>query len=160
MKRSIFSLLFCVILTTLLMLPTSATKTPSTSPEGILLFRTTDSLDDGWTIFSETKLISQSITATASTKTTSTTKTITYNGVTVGIFTIQATFQYNGSTVSVTSKSVTRADTYSGWSYTQTSFTSSGGTVTLNGKLTKLLHPSLSFSMSLSCDKNGNITTS
>lgn len=40
----------------------------------------------------------------------------------------------------------------------QTSFTSSGGTVTLEGKLTKLLILNDPFTMTLTCDKNGNIS--
>lgn len=82
-----------------------------------------------------------------------------YSGDTVvAIITIQATFSYNGSTVSVVSKSVTRTDTYEGWSYKQNSFTSSGGTVTLDAKLTKWLILNTPFTMTLSCDKDGNIT--
>lgn len=76
----------------------------------------------------------------------------------IAIITIEGVFRYDGSTVSVVSKSVTQADTYSGWSYKEISFTSSGGTITLKGKLTKLLIFNNSFTMTLSCDENGNIT--
>lgn len=67
-------------------------------------------------------------------------------------------FHYDGSSVSVVSKSVTQKDTYDGWSYKQTSFTSSGGTVTLKFKLTKWLILSNSYTMTLTCDKNGNLS--
>ena len=83
-----------------------------------------------------------------------------YDGDTlIAVIAFQASFRYNGSTVSVVSKTVTQTDTYSGWSYSQESFTSSGGTVTLEGKLKYLLLFSTTpVSMSLTCDKNGNIT--
>lgn len=83
-----------------------------------------------------------------------------YDGDTViAIIAFQATFRYDGSSVSVVSKSVTQTDTYSGWSYTQDSFTSSGGTVTLSGKLKYLLlFNSSPFTMSMTCDANGNIS--
>ena len=76
----------------------------------------------------------------------------------VAVITFVAVFRYDGSTVSVVSKTVTQTDTYAGWSYKQKSFTSSGGTVTLDAKLTKLLIFNNSFTMTLSCDKNGNIS--
>lgn len=76
----------------------------------------------------------------------------------IAVIAFEAVFRYDGSTVSVVSKTVTQTDTYSGWSYKQNSFTSSGGTVTLDAKLTKLLIFNNSFTMTLSCDKNGNIS--
>ncbi len=71
--------------------------------------------------------------------------------------TIRATFEFDGSVVKVVSKQIVQCTTYNGWSFSQTGFTSSGGTVTLNGKLTKLLK-SNTISLSLSCDKDGNIS--
>ena len=56
------------------------------------------------------------------------------------------------------SKRVNQADTYEGWSYKQNSFTSSGGTITLDAKLTKLLVMNIPFTITLSCDKDGNIS--
>lgn len=76
----------------------------------------------------------------------------------IAIVAIQATFRYDGTTVSVVSKSVVQSDTYDGWNYKQTSFTSSGGTVTLNAKLTKLLVFNNKFTITITCDKNGNIS--
>lgn len=82
-----------------------------------------------------------------------------YDGDTlVAYIVLQATFAYDGSSVSVVSKSVTQSDTYDGWSYVQNSLTSSGGTVTLNAKLTKWIILNTSFTMTLSCDKDGNIS--
>ena len=70
----------------------------------------------------------------------------------------QATYYYDGTTVQVDSKSVTQTTTYNGWNYKQNSFTSSGGTVTLDAKLTKLLFWNIEVDMSMTCDVNGNIT--
>lgn len=84
--------------------------------------------------------------------------TIDNNGVVLAVIAFRATFRYDGTTVSVVSKSVIQTDTYEGWNYKQTSFTSSGGTVTLTGKITKLLVLNHPFTLTLSCDKDGNIT--
>ena len=85
-------------------------------------------------------------------------KTLLDGNVTIAVIVFEAVFRYDGSNVSVLSKTVTRTDTYEGWSYKQNSFTSSGGTVTLNAKISKLLIFNNSFTMTLSCDKNGNIS--
>lgn len=63
-----------------------------------------------------------------------------------------------GTSVSVVSKTVTNTDTYNGYGYVQNSFTSSGGSVTLNARLTKWIVLNTPFTMTLSCDKNGNIS--
>lgn len=76
----------------------------------------------------------------------------------IGQIAFQATYYYDGTTVQVDSKSVTQTTTYNGWNYKQNSFTSSGGTVTLDAKLTKLLILNVSVDMSMTCDVNGNIT--
>lgn len=82
-----------------------------------------------------------------------------YDGDTlIAVIAFEATFRYDGSTVSVVSKSVIQTDTYDGWSYSQTSFTSSGGTVSLTGKLSKWLILNTTFTMTLTCDKDGNIS--
>ena len=72
----------------------------------------------------------------------------------------EAAFRYDGYNVSVLYKTVTHTDTYNGWNYVQNSFTDSGGTVTLDAKLTKLLIFNIPFTMTLSCDENGNISHS
>lgn len=85
-------------------------------------------------------------------------KTFVADGSVIGVISIYGKFTYDGTTVSVVSKSVTQTDTYDGWNYKQNSFTSSGGTITLDAKLTKLLVMNIPFTMTLSCDKNGNIS--
>lgn len=85
-------------------------------------------------------------------------KTFSNGSSTIAKIAIRGEFRYDGSTVSVVSKEVTQTDTYDGWNYSQSSFTSSGGTITLSAKLTKLLNASIPFTMTLSCDKDGNIS--
>jgi hypothetical protein len=80
------------------------------------------------------------------------------NGVVIAQIAVTASFQYDGKTVSVLSKKVYQKDTYQGWSFTQTSFTSSGGTVRLKGTLKKSGNSSVSVDLSMTCDKNGNIS--
>lgn len=112
--------------------------------------------EDGLTIVDEVILYPQQ--ARSRTRTADRIRSF-YDGDTlIGEIAFRATFSYDGSTVSVVSKSVIQTDTYEGWSYKQNSFTSSGGTVTLDAKLTKLLIFNSSFTMGLSCDVNGNIT--
>lgn len=85
-------------------------------------------------------------------------KIIMSGGTTIGIVAIKGKFSYDGSKVSVVSKSVAQTDTYNGWNYKQNSFTSSGGTITLDAKLTKLVVANVPFTISLTCDKNGNVS--
>lgn len=85
-------------------------------------------------------------------------KTFLYDDTVIAQIEITVVFRYDGSTVSVISKSVTQKSTYDGWSYNQTSFTSSGGTATLKFKLSKWLILNNSYTMSLTCDKNGNLS--
>lgn len=112
-------------------------------------------LSNGLTVVTE---ITENYTVRSTDKSYSNTKTIKDGDTVVAIIAISATFRYDGSTVSVVSKGVTRSDTYDGWEYVQNSFTSSGGTVTLDAKITKWFIFNSSFTMTLSCDKNGNIS--
>ena len=84
-----------------------------------------------------------------------------YDGDTlVAYIRFEAAFRYDGYNVSVLYKTVTHTDTYNGWSYVQNSFTESEGSVTLDAKLTKWLVFNTPFTMTLSCDENGNISHS
>lgn len=71
---------------------------------------------------------------------------------------VTAVFRYTGSSVSVTSMTVSQHDTYNGWTWTQGSFTADGGTVTLKGKLTKSGYPYCLTKLVMTCDENGNIS--
>lgn len=112
-------------------------------------------LEDGIVMIDE---VFEITTARSADKTYTRQRTFVQNGTTIGIIAITATFRYDSSTVSVVSKSVSQADTYDGWSYKQNSFTSSGGTVALDAKLTKLLILNIPVTMTLTCDKSGNIS--
>ena len=96
--------------------------------------------------------------ARATGKTATRTKEIRENGILIGAITLFGEFRYDGTSVSVLYTAVTRTDTYEGWSYRQNSLTSSGGTITLDAKLTKLLFLNIPFTITLTCDANGNIS--
>ena len=78
--------------------------------------------------------------------------------VLIATITMVASFNYDGTTVYVTSAGVTEETTYQGWNFIEDSVTTVGGTATLNARLTKLFHSSISFSMSITCDVNGNLS--
>lgn len=96
--------------------------------------------------------------ARASTRSATKRQSFTKNGTTIAVIALTAEFSYTGSTVSVVSKELSECTLYNNWSYSQTSLTSSGGTVTLSAKLKKLLNTSVPVSISITCDKNGNIS--
>ena len=145
------TLLLCMLLICSLLVPAAAQDTASAQT----VSTQTIDLGDGWTVTEELIINDQARTASRSaTKKQSFSK----NGEAIADIAITGVFRYDGSTVSVSSKVVSQKDTYNGWSFTQNSFTSSGGTITLTGKLTKPLLVSGSVNMKLSCDKNGNIS--
>ena len=145
------TLLLCMLLICSLLVPAAAQDTVSAQT---VRTQTID-LGDGWTVTEELIINDQARTASrAATKKQSFSK----NGEAIADIAITGVFRYDGSTVSVSSKVVSQKDTYNGWSFTQNSFTSSGGTITLTGKLTKPLRVSGSVNMKLTCDKNGNIS--
>lgn len=94
----------------------------------------------------------------------SNTKTVTnqkeyFTGNTlIATIAIKGSFTYDGNTSRIISKSVSMNKTYDGWKYEQDAFTSSGYTISLKGKLKKILHSSVVIDLNLSCDKNGNIS--
>lgn len=93
----------------------------------------------------------------ANQKTASVSKTYKKGSETIAKIGISGTFEYDGNTVKVKSKSVTPKTVYSGWSFSQESFTSSGGEISLLGKLSNFWGSDVPVDISLSCDKNGNI---
>lgn len=147
--KKLISLLLCPILIVMLIVPVCAT----TQYPVIATHETV--LENGLTVIDQVIDISSS---RASDKTYARTRTIKDGDTVVAIITISATFRYDGTTVSVVSKAVTQSDTYDGWEYVQNSFTSSGSTVTLDAKITKWFIFHTSFTMTLSCDKDGNIS--
>lgn len=147
MKR-IFSIL-CFIMFISLAVSAQAAETKT------VISRSETTTADGFSVVDELIAFPQT---RSSTKSYGRSKTFKNGATTIAVIAIQGTFRYDGNTVSVVSKSVTQTDTYDGWSYSQTSFTSSGGTISLSGKLAKPLYSSIPFTMTLSCDKDGNIS--
>lgn len=147
MRRFTCCLLVLLILGSM-MVSVSAAQAPQT------IVTVTD-LGDGWTCTEE--LVVNTFARSQNKDTTRTQIIKDNNGEAIAVVTLYAVFAYDGETAWVTSKSVTRSDTYDGWSYSQTSLTSSGGTVTLNYKLKKLLSTK-NCSLSITCDKNGTIS--
>jgi len=117
-------------------------------------FTETTVLDNGFTIIDEFYEISIQ---RASSKYGKVVRTIQSEETLIAVIELVARFQYDGSTVTVLEKTVTRADTYNGWQYSQTSLTSSGGTVTLLFKVKKsvMIFP---YSLNITCDVNGNLS--
>lgn len=89
-------------------------------------------------------------------KTVEKTGNVYYSGTHVGSITLTATFVYGGSSVAVTSKSIS-VSTDNGWSYKNSKTSSSGGTATASCTFYKGSQ-STSASVSITCDKNGNVS--
>ena len=146
--KKIVSIILCLAALAGMLIPTYA------DTQKQVLSSTKTVLEDGTVVTDEIILYPE----TRANKTAERKKTFTRNDVVIAIVSFKATYSYSSSIVYVVSKSVTRSDTYDGWNYTQQSFTASGGTVTLSGKLNKLLVLNTSFTMTMTCDKSGNIT--
>lgn len=151
MKR-ILSLILCLAAVFSLTLPCAAL---ADTAEPLAVYSEETTTEDGITVESTLTIYDQ---ARSSTRKAVHEKKYTRLGTTLAIMEITATFRFDGSTVSVVSKSVSRKDTYDSWTYTQESFTSSGGTVTLKGTLSKPFNYTYVVKLTLSCDKDGNIT--
>lgn len=111
-------------------------------------------LENGITVITE---LTVSNNARAKEKTSSILKTYKYGNKTIGKIGINGKFRYDGKTVKVVSKSVKKQNLASGWSFSQDSFTSSGGTISLSGELEKSISENINIDITLSCDKDGNI---
>lgn len=147
--KKVLVITLCVLLLTQVIFSVSATTQTD------LIYREETILENGFTVVDEIFANRRS----RATEVDATRRITIKSGDTViGIIAFDAIFRYDGSSVSVISKTVTQTDTYEGYNYKQNSFTSSGGTVTLEGKLTKLLIFNHSFTMSLTCDENGNLS--
>lgn len=149
LKRFV-ALCLCLTLFAGLCIPAQATDvTPTT------VTQTEIDLGNGWTA---TDVLTVDTQTRASTRYASRLRTFYFLNSVIAKIEITAQFRYNGSTVSVNTKSVTQKSTYDGWKFNQKSFTSSGGTVRLKGTLTKNILGKVTVDMTLTCDKNGNIS--
>lgn len=149
MKRFL-SLILCIVLLVALSAPVFASESPT------VLSAQKAYLDNGITITEEVLVLHPQ--ARTNERTAVKRLTIDEDGVVIAKIAFQATFRYDYTTVWVYSKSILQTDTFEGWNYKQTSFTSSGGTVNLTGKITKLLVLKLPFDLTLTCDAYGNIS--
>lgn len=150
--KKICVFLLCLLIVFPMCIPCSA----YTADETVVYTSETD-LGNG-IMCTETITVSDGFSRIAGTKTGSRTKTYTYYDKLIAEIAITATFTYNGVLAGVTSMSISKCETYDGWKFQQTSFAPSGGTLSLTGKLTKLFFPNVDVNISLTCDKNGNIS--
>lgn len=150
MKKTVSLILSLLLCLTLFVPASAADRSDPTAP--LVTYFETD-LGDGFTV--EEELVVSANTR-STTITVHRTANVKFNGTLVAVITLYGTFIYNGSTVRVYSKSVTKT-LYDGWNYTQQSLTSSGGTITLKGYVSKLLHK-YTFTLTLTCDKDGNLS--
>lgn len=148
MKRIIAVISIMIVLLSFI-IPASAVE------QDHIIYQASFELEDGITVLTE---VIEHIQTRSSTKDYTNRHTFSKDGTVIAVISLYGEFKYDGITVSVVSKSVPQTDTYEGWSYKQNAFTSSGGTITLDAKLTKLLVLSIPFTMTLSCDKNGNLS--
>ncbi len=149
MKR-IFAIIICLTLII------SSASPCYASEKGNIIYRHEEDLGNGLSMTETITLLDTNYRSMS--RAVSRGREYTYNGEVIAIIEMTATFRYDGNTVSVVSKNISKCETYDGWSFKQSSFTSSGGTVSLTGKLTKLLLLKATVDISLTCDKNGNIS--
>ncbi len=151
MKR-VLSLILCMVSLLVLAVPAFAAE----RTEGNVVYRDEFTLEEGLTVVREIVDVSF---ARSAEKTFIQTWQIKDNGTVVADIAVTATYHCDGRSVYVVSKTVSRADTYYGWSFTQNYLIAGGGTVTLNGKLTKGTR-TIPLNLTMTCDKDGNLLRS
>lgn len=148
--KKLITVLLCLMVISICILPCSAVDNRE------VIFYAEEALENGIVVvdtITENNPISRSMSRSVTRE-----KIYYFNDEVIAEIAITATFRYDTQSVSVVSKSISKCETYDGWSFKQSSFTSSGGTVSLTGKLTKLLVLNANVSISLTCDENGNIS--
>lgn len=148
--KKLITVLLCLMVISICILPCSAVDNRE------VIFYAEEALENGIVVvdtITENNPISRSMSRSVTRE-----KIYYFNDEVIAEIAITATFRYDTQSVSVVSKSISKCETYDGWTFKQTSFTTSGGTVSLTGKLTKLLVLNANVSISLTCDENGNIS--
>ena len=145
MKR-VLSLILCMVFLLVLAVPAFAAE----RTEGNVVYR------DGFTVAREIVDVSF---ARSAEKTFAQNWKIKNGSTVVANIEITATYYCDGRSVYVVSKTVSRADTYYGWSFTQNYLIAGGGTVTLSATLTKG-GKTMPVTLKMTCDKDGNISYS
>lgn len=151
MKR-VLSLILCMVSLLVFAVPAFAAE----QTEGNVVYRDAFTLEDGFTVVREIVDVSF---ARSAEKTFAQNWKIKNGSTVVANIEITATYHCDGRSVYVVSKTVSRADTYYGWSYTQNYLIAGGGTVTLSATLTKG-GKTMPVTLKMTCDKNGNISYS
>ena len=150
MKRFI-SVCICLALFFVLLLPVQAAE----ESRSTVISQKEYILDNGLTVIEE---ITETTYARSSTKYGEKRAEVKYGDTTIAIVIISGQFGYDKTKAWVISKNQVQVDTNDGWSYQELSYTSSGATISLTYKLTKLLVVNNTYSMSLTCDKDGNFS--
>ncbi len=150
MKRFI-SVCLCLALFFVLLLPVQAAE----ESRSTVISQKEYILDNGLTVIEE---ITERTYARSSTKYGEKRTVIKDGDATIAIVIISGQFGYDKTSAWVISKNQVQVDTNDGWSYQQQSYTSSGATITLTFKLIKLLIANGPYSLSLTCDKDGNLS--
>ena len=151
MKR-VLSLILCMVSLLVLAVPAFAAE----RVEGNVVYRDEFTLENGLTVVREIVDVSF---ARSAEKTYIQSWQIKSGSTVVANIEITATYHCDGRSVYVVSKTVSRADTYNGWNFTQNYLIAGGGTVTLSATLTKGTK-TMPITLTLTCDKNGNISCS
>ena len=151
MKR-VLSLILCMVFLLVLAVPAFAAE----RTEGNVVYRDEFTLEDGFTVAREIVDVSF---ARSAEKTFVQNWKIKNGSTVVANIEITATYYCDGRSVYVVSKTVSRADTYYGWSFTQNYLIAGGGTVTLSATLTKG-GKTMPVTLNMTCDKDGNISYS
>ena len=150
--RRVLSLILCMVSLLVLAVPAFAAE----RTDGNVVYRDEFTLEDGFTVVREIVDVSF---ARSAEKTYIQGWQIKSGSTVVANIEITATYHCDGRSVYVFSKTVSRADTYYGWSYTQNYLIAGGGTVTLSATLTKGTK-TMPITLALTCNKNGNISCS
>ena len=150
--RRVLSLILCMVSLLVLAVPAFAAE----RTDGNVVYRDEFTLEDGFTVVREIVDVSF---ARSAEKTYIQGWQIKSGSTVVANIEITATYHCDGRSVYVVSKTVSRADTYYGWSYTQNYLIAGGGTGTLSATLTKGTK-SMPITLALTCNKNGNISCS
>lgn len=146
-------IILCITLISASLIPVSAAEVSRSGSE--VVSQTVDVLDGGITVVDTITLPNSN--QRSNTRSATLYREVYRDDVLIAQIDVTGTFQYNGTSVSVVSKHISKCETYNGWSFKQSSFISSAGSIVLTGKLTKPLYSSAEVRISLSCDPYGNI---
>lgn len=149
--KQFISVCLCLALFFVLLMPVQAAE----ESRSTVISQKEYILDNGLTVIEE---ITERTYARSSTKYGEKRSSLKRGDTTIAIIIISGQFGYDQTKAWVISKNQVQVDTNDGWSYQELSYTSSGATISLTYKLTKLLLSTDTYTLSLTCDKNGNIS--